>query len=103
MSDLEITRLCAEAMGHTVLKEIGDGWLLTTYFPDGSRLYHPITNDEQAMTLMKKFKLSVGYSEEWGAKMETIGELLSGSFHYPDLNAAVCVCVANWQKGKATP
>ena len=108
MTDLEITKLCAEAMGYlpdVVLSSIPlfchmDGATDSKGFD-----YDPIHDDAQALELVKKFRLRVigsgpPYSvaadpvwivEQGGNRAETRNE---------DLNRAVCECVAKIQKQK---
>lgn len=83
MDDLEITRLCAEAMGYDMQPQ-----------------YDPLTNDGQAMALAKRFHLYMDglLLPDW-----TVAASI-GPFSYeacdPDLNRAICITVANMQKAK---
>lgn len=95
MTDLEITSLCAEAMGETsiaameFLEEVTRGG------------WEPLHDDAQAMALVKKFRLSIGFNSGWGCvKNDENNMLLSGCYHFETLNKAICECVANMQKGK---
>lgn len=74
MTDLELTKLCAEAM---------DPWL------DKSYCYEPLTNDIQAMALVKTFKLDI----EW---IGTDTDLWRVEYAHSDesLNRAICKCIA---------
>jgi hypothetical protein len=71
MTDLEMTKKCAEAMGYRIDPEtdnrarlrdtdgnvvmgIGEGWIV--------QRFDPLNNDEQAMALVKRFHLSIGKS-----------------------------------------
>ena len=104
MTDLEMTRLCAEAMG-----------LFGTIAPNGqtvwqrnsTKRYDPLHDNAQAMALVKKFGVSIGhngrtprvYQVEWWA---------SGQSLYPscdaegeDLNRAIVECVAKMRQAKA--
>ena len=89
MTDLEITRLCAEAMG---LKNTP---IMFTYTStDGVEWrtgYNPLHDDAQAMALIKKFPLEIA------AILNT--ELMAAEYRKIDLNRAICECVANMQKG----
>lgn len=62
----------------------------------------PLNDDAQAMALVKKFQLTIGYSDGWSAGKGEIGKEggYCRSFHYPDLNRAICVCVAAMQPHK---
>lgn len=86
MSDLELTRLCAEAMN----------------YPPGS--YDPLYDDAQAMTLVKALHLTIDRPNENGDWFAT--------YYYDDtdknprcgvskdLNRAIAQCVAKMQQAK---
>jgi hypothetical protein len=57
MNDLELTYLCAEAMGFDPA-HYND----TFHYPNGS-VFDPLHNDAQAMALVTKFELHLGYYE----------------------------------------
>ena len=99
MSDLELTRLCAEAMGYTLtgrLAERSDGGVVHD-------VYDPLHDDAQAMALVKRFNLTLrkmkspkgwmvsefGWSTCIGAHQ---------SFARTDLNRAIVETVAKIQK-----
>lgn len=109
MTDLEIVKRCAEAMGWVVkptsqeygqgrpfrvydkeddwvIYGIGDGWSIAKF--------DPLHDDAQAMALLKKFKveLLIDKSDQWYAKTFGIG---SPCIANADLNRAICECVAN--------
>ncbi len=88
MTDLEITKLCAEAMGVTP----------SLVHADGQIKYWPLTEDAQAMALVKKFGVAVyrGDSGWWWADIINLVMRVSNA----DLNRAICLCVANMQAGK---
>ena len=92
MNDLEITRLCAQAMGYELP---GNEWAVNA--PD---YYHPLGDDAQAMALIKQQKLAfywryrVVTEPRWEVS-DMKGDHLSFS---KDLNRAICLCVANMQK-----
>ena len=105
MTDLEITKLCAKAMGYKpdvrgkyrgLGSEFSGIWV-----NDSSLTFDPLHDDAQAMELVKKFRLSIYESDEidggwdvWGGEGERIcGDGL-------DLNRAICTCVAQMEKGK---
>ncbi len=94
MTDLEITRLCAEAMNVKF-------WLAPDH-PDCE--YAPLHDDAQAMALVKKFNLELRFNsarvagECWVVTPSYEPE----PFTYSDnLNRAICKCVAVMQKNKA--
>lgn len=103
MNDIEITRLCAEAMGLTpyciqgILQECGGGGIYVVSKTDtrGYRVYDPRNDKAQAMELVIALQLSVGYSAGWGCvKNDDRGMILSGAFHFDDLLRAICTCVS---------
>lgn len=106
MTDLEITKLCAEAMGEVVSEYEGYFFFAGSAYPAAQRNthYNPLVNDAQTMALVKKFLLPVGYNGGWGCvKLDKDGMLICGAYHYPSLNRAVCVVVAEMQSRSSTP
>lgn len=104
LSDLEITKLCAKAMG-IKLARCQDGSLdlilgSAYYFGEGGNriAYEPIKRDAQAMALVKKFHIYQAWDlkgeiwecELWQQHPKSIGYRSFG----PDLNRAICECVA---------
>ena len=102
MTDLEITKACAEAMGwrkHAVSDDVLYNASLTNSMP--KKEFDPLHDDAQAMALVKKFGLDIDspppceligenlytakYWRGWG--MEEITESSK------DLNRAICECV----------
>ena len=83
MTDLEITRRCAVAMGYRDDFYV-DG--LNIMFRNG-RLYDPLYYDAQAMGLMKRFP--------WETTEALRKQLKSVQVFDP--NRAICECVANRQ------
>ena len=108
MTDLEITRWCAEAMDFPedesatrIILYREEGHIWTRHEADAiGKMYHPLHDDAQAMALVKNFQLSVGYNEGWAARRDDWKGLVAGSFHSPDLNRAICECVAKMQNAK---
>jgi len=107
MTDLEMTRLCAEAMGFAQIGETaGTIWTLChggKYHRDRIA-YQPLHDDAQAMALVKKFPISIE-RDPW---MEFSRHLVSiwtgkGWMHLhidTDLNRAIVECVAKMQAAK---
>ena len=107
MTDLELTKLCAEAMTLDV-------YLLSpeTGFPSCSHYeipsmsdaenetYDPLHDDAQAMALVKKYRLSVNsHNDDYQVWPTTASPDIAGhscTFH-PDLNRAIVECVARMQ------
>lgn len=98
MTDLEMTKLCAEAMDVAMIT--GN----TIWSSD----YDPLHDDAQAMAMVKKFRLSIISGIEGGYKvMQWRGDLIHKNAGYIymtdlDLNRAIVECVAKMQteKGK---
>ena len=106
MTDLELTKLCAEAMGYPPPNDD------FSYEDDeGSvRWYTPLIDDAQAMALVKKLDLRIGQSFKSVSKRVyayTPAESDDPEYSYAenwdaDLNRAICECVAKMQAAKAT-
>jgi hypothetical protein len=102
MDDLTMTRLCAQAMGlsasewsHMVPPPSATS--VPVYEPEQGRFvgFDPLTNDAQAMALVKKFRLYLEYesdSDEWFIGYPAPGSNISAD--NTDLNRAICECVA---------
>lgn len=95
MTDLEMTKLCAEAMGLMSLPEYA-------VMPNGhifnratSTHYWPLTDDEQAMALVKRFHPHVCWitGDYWEVQNSDMNAACAIA-HNPDLNRAVVECVA---------
>lgn len=99
MTDLEMTKLCAKAMG---LKLDADG----DYISWGSPVkYDPLHDDAQAMALVKHFRLDISGDVRPEPESEPIWVVASPNL-FPDadgedLNRAIVECVAKMQSAKA--
>ena len=102
MTDFEITKLCAEAMGWDVY-EINPGiWRVRIGVETVMGLtddfcrtrYDPLHDDAQAMALVKKFAKAIVRRKEgdWSINLD--------GARNADLNRAICECVAKMQKTK---
>lgn len=108
MDDATITRLCAEAVEPMPkLPGASDVWGVTIQFAPIYKLkawvrssYNPLHDDAQCFALVKKFNLDIAFDGAWNVVMRRDTVLKSGVFHYPDLNKAVCECVARMQQAK---
>ena len=64
MTDLEITKLCAEAMGimdtHNIDVAYNGDFQDWPCLPDGTQ-YDPLENDDQALALVNKFHMGIDY------------------------------------------
>ncbi len=101
--DLEMTKLCAEAMGIEWCAEPKDGTSGLACYLDPSmksrdmntRIYDPLHDDAQAMALVKKFKLNCTWhaqppDEVW--EVTTPYAPVRGAS--TDLNRAIVQCAA---------
>ena len=107
LSDVEITRRCAAAMGYKI---IGNAKLrLTAEELDlvhvdlwGVGLPHvfdPLHDDKQAMGLVKKLNLGILEADSNGW-WEVSRRTDCNSFGHKDLNRAICGYVANMEQAK---
>ena len=91
MTNLEITRLCAEAMGHSTPHEVRGKMMLAN-----STIYDPLHDDAQAMALVKKCVLGLAWSGYWSVYEQGNGAIGS----HIDLNRAICECCAKMMLAK---
>lgn len=101
MTDLEITKLCAEAMGLHIHHSFDDSVLVQEFVCEdeqASNMYFPLRNDAQAMALVKKFPYLV-LDELYRAIHPSGGPVRTriANGEAPDLNRAICECVAKMQ------
>ena len=105
MTDLEMTKLCAEAMGLTVKMHPIRGTIMRYWSMDGNveREYNPLHNDAQAMALVKFLHLHIGKTlrtpeDQYGTWF------VSRTDRYQAINAnlnrAIVECVAKLQESK---
>ena len=103
MTDLEIVKKCAEAMGHDVSVDIRGNVFFKT---DGTKKtyrtdYNPLHDDTLAMALVKRFRLQIETFEvgQWSVFTHelamTQGQMYSADGY--DLNRAICECVAKME------
>lgn len=96
MTDLEMTRLCAEALGlptDMVQHDESGPYLKTSRYGR----YQPLHDDAQAMELQKRFRFDIRYiSENWWG----VGGRGNHWSYGPDLNRAIVECVAKMQSAK---
>jgi len=105
VTDLEITRLCAEAMGHGLAEY--EGKLYVWSGKSSPRMlaldelgppYDPLHDDAQAMALVKKFDLDIDHKPLRNLiTVQTADCSSSVTMHKSngDLNRAIVECVAN--------
>ena len=101
MTDLEMTKLCAEAMGYRG-EGISDHWGGLPVFASEIGVYNPLTDDAQAMALVRKFNLMLDPPDseipEWGA---CFSESPHSTVINADLNRCIVECVATMQKARS--
>ena len=109
LSDLEIVRLCAEAMDlcedeqttrSISYREEGHIWIRHEADAIG-KMYHPLHDDAQAMALVKKLELSISGpppSGLWDVYTRHSGAQVSAC--NADLLRAICECATRVQMGK---
>jgi hypothetical protein len=118
MTDLEITKLCAEAMGY-VLEPYPKGFRVREPEVDGipghvlysiseyataTQHYDPLHDDAQAMALVKKLEICCWKQTPkvvWQAWSDTGLVNRQRSTEHKDLNLAICECVAKMQRDSA--
>ena len=93
MTDLEITKLCAEAMGYR-LNIVGD----YCYLPS-DREWNPLHDDAQALAMVKALCIHIGGNGgQWVAQSRSDTRHLAWN---TNLNRAICECCARVQQAKA--
>ena len=97
MTDLEITRACAEAMGYTKWSaHFGE----MPGFTKETGVYDPLHDDAQAMALVKRFRLEV-YCEPEHDNLWLCNEHHGEASMHVDLNRAICFCVSKMHRREA--
>ena len=105
MTDLEMTTLCAEAIGLHVGRIIVDSVFVCDSDEDIPTIqYDPLHDDAQAMALVKKFALCV-WQATWNPDQPWYVEAFRASPEYRfagnvDLNRAIVECVSRMQAEK---
>lgn len=105
MTDLEMTKLCAVAMGWQVYNRLVESklWVIAPDTPpEMGEAYDPLHDDAQAMALVKKFALHLYKSSDLGDWIveEPRYAVSCGMYAEGDLNRAIVECVAKLQAGK---
>ena len=107
MTDLEMTLMCAEAMGYEASEVQQDtdfsGEYKDTVLEVEGEDYDPLHDDSQAMALVKKLELSIGRNQ--GVEWDVENRHTEFGNRYvcvmnKDLNRAIVECVAKAQKAK---
>lgn len=99
MTDLEITKLCAEAIGLTQSYIFSPTQWNWTDSVGKIVVYDPLRDDAQAMGLVKYMGLCViRRKDRWLVHENTTA---AQCVYDPDLNRAICECVAKMQRSLA--
>ena len=110
MTDLEITKLCAEAIGFKTIQYVtGDGCLC--HASGGLKhdfYFNPIHDDAQLLALVKRLSLQIhhhGCADAKASLVTVTGMWLPGTRKFSvcanNLNRAACECTAVMQKAKS--
>ena len=103
MTDLEMTKLCAEATGWGSLGSpmiIRNGEVICAPGSSAEFSYDPLYDDAQAMALVKKLHLQISYYNSNPTEWRCVSQNGMDQVHDPDLNRAICECVAKMQAAK---
>jgi hypothetical protein len=91
MTDMEMTKLCAEAMGTPP-------WVVGDQYPD-SEWFWPLRHDAQAMALVKKLGLYIScYKKNGTLVWQVSDDDLVWTEAQPDLNRAIVECATGSTK-----
>jgi hypothetical protein len=104
MTDLEMTKLCAKAMGYRNIEcspiarlDIDPGKVsVSKTGTSPSEQYDPLNDDAQAMALLKRFNLDISRCDD-GDFMVSWGEKLGSYTRSDNLNRAIVEAVAKMQ------
>lgn len=110
MTDIDTTRLCAEAMGYKDFRALPDGHFTGRNLryevlgEHGWALYDPLQYDAQAMALAKRFMMEVDFFAG-AASIKKPGASGWGYIAFSDdsINRAIVECVAKMQAEKQPP
>lgn len=103
MTDLEMTKLAAEAMGFSSLVAIPTVESTGVRYAAPQYAYCPLHDDAQAMALVKKFRLHpIPDNDREGYWDVFVGKRYSPTVYGsdPDLNRAIVECVAKMQANR---
>jgi hypothetical protein len=107
MTDLEMTKLCAEAMGRRIEWIRGFDGAVFVYDPQDPIIqedYDPLHDDAQVMALVKKFEIAIWLGEDhvWFTSIEVSRPPKEWEVRSSNkaLNHAIVECVAKMQAAK---
>ena len=95
MTDLDMTKLCAEAMGYQCIDGL---WWDENRFGPGR--YNPLHDDAQAMALVKKLHLHIDQRPSKACSAQDPCFTIISERKDCDLNRAIVECVARMQANK---
>lgn len=101
MSDFDLIKLCAEAMGFSVVKgdaRYKNGMAIATEDGDPVVNYDPLKHDAQAMALVKKLNLQIErsgtlFEPKWYVDSDSGPHVI-----HEDLNRAIVECAASTRR-----
>ena len=111
MTDLEMTRLCAEAMGIFLRVDRGSVIASESGREEDEFMYEPLNYDAYVMEMVKRFQMVIERdpkrSDYFGVTLfaKRPGTSATDTFvvrHTFDLNRAIVECVAKMQAAKAS-
>ncbi len=97
MTDLETTRLCAEAMGYSVTVHSNRKSSPDLMWVANNQNWNPLKDDAQAMALVKKFDMWIDKVRMGDASLWTVSAGCEFDVRNSNLNRAICECVAKMQ------
>lgn len=102
LTDLEITRLVAEAMGLTVVEQLGGMRFPNTQAEDS--VYDPLHDKAQCFELIERFNIHISAPElpvltQWVASCHITPDRADNAYaRDAELKRAVCLCVVMQQQ-----
>lgn len=106
MTNLELTKLCADAMGlHRATWSDPNIFHVEEVVSSNERCentYDPLTDDAQVMALVKKFELETRYNKMASTWVATPSYEPEPWCPDENLNRAICECVAKMQLSRNT-
>src|SRR5258708_26559145 len=99
MNDLEMIKLCSKAMEIDAAQDFPTGalWIKKTKVSAHRDEYDPLHDDAQAMEMVKRLQLQVGWHSDTGEEEGNwyASESTSNwAYSKESLNRAICACVA---------
>lgn len=105
MTDLEMTRWCADAVGLVGYAANGRHLFKGSYAAGTYEMYDPLRDDEQAMALLRKCELSLCApspdDKRWYVLKIWTSDSRTISAHDENLSRAIVECVSRMQSAKS--